>query len=100
MFSKLISTFLTAGFFGSSDVRGPIDGASVDERAARGGSSLKSSLNWSSRKRTGRGMRSTRATWPLSVRCPVWNKRNVPSELHETELLNTLDRKLTCLLGP
>src|SRR5687768_7086304 len=61
----------------------------------RGVSSRKRSRNWSSRKRGVRGMRSTRASWLVSVRCPVSKRRNVPSGLHETVLVLTLARKLT-----
>src|SRR6185295_10777818 len=66
----------------------------------RGESSLKRSRKASSRKRRLRGTRSIRATLPFSVRWPDCSSRNVPSGLHESVLLKTFEKKLTCLHSP
>ena len=53
------------------------------------------SRNRSSRNFGVRASRSTRASWPVSVRWRVSNSRYVPSRLHAIEFANTLARKLT-----
>src|SRR5262249_8366977 len=105
MSSKLISTGFREGCFCSEEDSGGFPAAgsgfgSGDEGIVRGDSSRNRSRNWFSRKVGTLGTRSTLATECDSVRWPVSKRMKVPSGLHDTVLLASFARKLTCLPSP
>src|SRR5688572_3049387 len=66
----------------------------------RGGSSLKSSLNWSSANFGVFNVRSTRTIEVSSVRWLLLNTMNVPSGLHDSALVFAFGIALTARLSP